>query len=37
MPMATRAAEELWRERLSFYIAFYEKLAAQLKCSTEIQ
>ena len=36
MPMGTRSAEEIWRERLSFYIAFYEKLAAQLRCSREL-
>ncbi|MBR7063236.1 MAG: HD domain-containing protein [Clostridia bacterium] len=36
LPMATGAAEELWRARLAFYIAFYEKLAEQIKNSTSI-
>lgn len=36
LPMATGAAEELWRARLAFYIAFYEKLAEQIKYSTSI-
>ena len=35
-PMATDTARELWSERLSFYVAFYEKLAAQLKSSKSI-
>ena len=30
MPMGTAAAEELWKERLSFYIAFFEKLLGVL-------
>ena len=34
--MATRTAAEIWDERLSFYIAFYEKLAAQLEAGAEI-
>ena len=34
--LATRTAEELWRERLSFQIAFYERLARQLRHSTGI-
>ena len=33
LPMGTKAAQELWRSRLSFYISFYEKLAKQLRCS----
>ena len=33
LPMGTKAAQELWRSRLSFYISFYEKLAEQLRCS----
>ena len=36
LPMATETAGELWNERLSFYIAFFEKLADQLKCSQSI-
>ena len=30
MPMATESASRMWRERLEFYIAFFEKLADQL-------
>ena len=36
MPVGTKAAEELWQERLDFYIAFFEKLAAQLRNSRSI-
>ena len=36
MELATKAAEELWKQRLSFYIDFYERLLNQLKCSKEI-
>lgn len=36
MPLGTRAAEEIWRERISFYITFYEKLLAQLSSSERI-
>ncbi len=36
LPMGTKTAENLWRERLSFYIAFYEKLAGQLECSAGV-
>lgn len=36
MEMGTRSAEEIWRERLSFCIAFYEKLVAQLEGSRAI-
>lgn len=32
-PMGTPTAEKLWKERLSFHIAFFEKLAAQLQNS----
>ena len=35
-PQGTRTAEALWRERLSFQIAFFEKLAEQLRCSQAI-
>ncbi|MBQ6183397.1 MAG: HD domain-containing protein [Clostridia bacterium] len=36
MPLATPTAEALWKERLSFYLSFYEKLAAQLRESQTI-
>lgn len=36
LPMGTKTAEEIWRDRLSFYISFYEKLVSQLKCSRSI-
>lgn len=36
MEMGTRSAEAVWRERVSFYIAFYEKLLAQLESSAGI-
>ena len=36
MPIGTAAAEEMWKERLSFYITFYEKLALQLAHSESI-
>ena len=36
MPMGTKTAQNLWRERLSFYIAFFEKLAAQLESSAGV-
>lgn len=36
MPMGTKAAEALWRSRLSFYILFYEKLSDQLDASCSI-
>ena len=36
MELGTRAAAELWRERLDFTIAFYKKLAAQLARSGDI-
>ena len=36
LPMGTRAAEELWRARLSFYISFYEKLVCQLARSEHV-
>ena len=36
MEMGTKAAEELWKSRLSFYIVFYEKLFSQLECSRSI-
>ena len=36
MPMGTTTAEELWQERIAFYIEFFDKLAAQLKNSVAI-
>ena len=33
LPLGTKAAQSLWKERLSFYTAFYEKLSLQLKYS----
>ncbi len=36
MELGTRTAEAVWRERLTFYIDFFEKLSAQLKSSTGI-
>ena len=36
MPLGTKAAEALWRERISFYITFYQKLLSQLRCSKDI-
>ena len=36
MPLGTKAAEELWKERLSFYITFFEKLKSQLDSSRTI-
>lgn len=35
-PLGTAAAEEMWRARLSLYIAFFERLVDQLKCSERI-
>lgn len=36
LPMGTKTAQTLWRDRLSFYIAFYEKLVRQLACSERV-
>ncbi len=36
LPMATKAAERMWKERLDFYISFYEKLVDQLNSSKNI-
>ena len=36
MPMGTKTAERIWRERLGFYIEFYEKLVMQLRSSKEV-
>ncbi|MBP5733560.1 MAG: HD domain-containing protein [Lachnospiraceae bacterium] len=37
MPLGTKAAEELWQERIAFYLAFYERLADQLENSVAIR
>ncbi|MBQ8024981.1 MAG: HD domain-containing protein [Oscillospiraceae bacterium] len=36
MPMGTGTAQALWRERLAFQLAFYEKLVSQLESSHRI-
>ena len=36
LPMGTKTAEALWKDRLSFYITFYEKLVRQLACSESV-
>ncbi len=36
MPMATQTAAELWRSRLSFCMAFFEKLLRQLESSERV-
>ena len=36
LPMGTQAAAALWRERVGFYLTFFEKLSAQLSASVEI-
>ena len=36
MELGTASAKQLWQERLSFYIEFYEKLAAQFDNSVAI-
>ena len=36
MPMGTKTAERIWRERLGFYIEFFEKLLLQLRSSEAI-
>ena len=33
IPLATAAADAMWKERISFYIIFYEKLLNQLESS----
>ena len=37
LPVATKAAKDMWMERLGFQISFYEKLADQLACSSRIR
>lgn len=37
MKLATKTAEAIWKERLIFYISFYEKLKEQLANSTEVR
>ena len=34
--LGTKSAEGLWKERLVFYIEFYEKLKEQLKISEDV-
>ena len=36
MEMGTRTAEKIWKERIAFYMAFYEKLSSQLACSKRV-
>ena len=36
LPMGTKAAEEMWKERVGFYTLYYEKLADQLKHSKSV-
>ncbi|MBO4229626.1 MAG: HD domain-containing protein [Clostridia bacterium] len=36
LKMGTRAAEELWKSRLDFYISFFERLARQLESSERV-
>lgn len=36
MKLGTATATEIWRQRIDYYISFYEKLSAQLASSTEI-
>lgn len=36
MQLGTKTATEIWRERILFYIEFYEKLRAQLENSTNV-
>ena len=36
MPLGTKAAEALWKSRLSFYILFYEKMVSQIENSKRI-
>lgn len=37
MKLGTATAQEIWLQRLNFYISFYEKLQAQLASSSEIR
>jgi uncharacterized protein len=36
MPMGTRTAERIWKERINYYIGFCEKLLAQLANSKAV-
>lgn len=36
MKLGTKTAEEIWKQRIAYYISFYEKLGNQLKNSAEI-
>ena len=37
MKLATETATNLWNERITYYLSFYEKLSAQLNASSEIE
>lgn len=37
MKLGTKTAEMIWKERIAYYISFYEKLKEQLANSTEIR
>ena len=37
LPMATESAEEIWKARVDFYIAFYERLVSQLRSSSGVR
>ena len=37
MPMGTTTAGIMWRERLDFYIGFFNRLVNQIECSRRIQ
>lgn len=36
MKLGTKTAEEIWKQRIAYYISFYEKLESQLANSAEI-
>ena len=36
LPVATKAAERMWKDRLDLYVSFYEKLVDQLNSSKSI-
>lgn len=36
MPLDTKTAETLWKDRLAFYISFFDRLSEQLNASTHI-
>ena len=35
-PLGTKTADQMWQERLSFYMLFYEKLVRQFECSMQV-